>query len=152
MEQYLYPVPPFAIEKDDVEGFVEKLKEFHVEFSDCFVRSEPRGNFFDYMTGLFSSVERKSVEPIAVNVSGKESVRPMQRFLSDAIWHEEKMLFRYHDMVQKGMGDEAGVLMIDESGIIKKGDDSAGVSRQYCGSVGKVENCQVGVYMGICFS
>ncbi len=70
----------------------------------------------------------------------------MQRFVSDAVWNEKAMLRQYHSLVNEDMGDPEGILIFDESGFAKKGDDSVGVSRQYCGSTGKVDNCQVGVF------
>jgi SRSO17 transposase len=62
------------------------------------------------------------------------------------MWDEEQMVWNYHQLVADEMGDPEGVLMFDESGFVKKGQDSVGVARQYCGSLGKVENCQVGVF------
>jgi SRSO17 transposase len=138
-------VPKFTLEKGDVEGFINELKGFHEEFQDCFLRSEPRENFFQYMVGQFSELERKSIEPIALNVQDGK-VRSMQRFVSDVTWDEEKMLHKYRSMINEDMGDPNGVLIFDETGFPKKGTDSVGVARQYCGSVGKVENCQVGVF------
>src|SRR5438067_13717582 len=70
----------------------------------------------------------------------------MQRFISDGVWDEEQMVWNYHQLVADEMGDPDGVLMFDESGFVKKGQDSVGVARQYCGTLGKVENCQVGVF------
>ncbi|MCP4932650.1 MAG: IS701 family transposase [bacterium] len=125
-----------------------ELKDFHAQFADCFVRSEPREHFYHYMVGQLSHLERKSIEPIAVNVSGKETVRAMQRAVSDAVWDDPKMLSRYHGMVADEIGEPDGVLMCDESGFVKKGKCSAGVARQYCGTIGKVDNCQVGVFLG----
>jgi len=148
LQEHLYPVPKFEIEKDNVENFVEELVKYHEQFHDCFVRSETRGSFFDYMTGQFSHLERKSIEPIAVNVKGTGSVRSMQRAVSDAVWHEDKMLHKHQEMVCKEMGNQEGAVIFDESGVVKKGKESAGVGRQYCGCVGKVENSQVGVFMG----
>jgi len=140
--EYLYNIPPFAIENGNVEDFVDELRKFHSEFADCFVRSEPRKNFFGYMVGQLSHLERKSIEPIAVSVNGIKSVRSMQRAISDAVWYEDKILCKHQDMVCKEMGDQDGVLTFDESGFTKKGDCSAGVSRQYNGEIGKADNCQ----------
>jgi SRSO17 transposase len=97
------------------------------------------------MVGQFSELERKSIEPIALNVEDG-FVRPMQRFISDAEWYDEKILNKYHNMINEDMGVTDGALIFDESGFIKKGNDSIGVGRQYCGSIGKVDNCQVGVF------
>ncbi len=147
-EGYLYTIPACLITIPDVEAFMEELKSFHKSFADCFVRSEPREHFYHYMVGQLSHLERKSIEPIAVNVSGKETVRAMQRAVSDAVWDDPKMLSRYHGMVADEIGEPDGVLMCDESGFVKKGKCSAGVARQYCGTIGKVDNCQVGVFLG----
>ena len=112
---------------------------------DCFLRSESRDNFFRYMVGQFSDIERKSIEPIAINVLNGQ-VRSMQRFVSDTYWDEKKILHKYRSMINEDLGSPNGVIIFDESGFVKKGDDSAGVGKQYCGTVGKVENCQVGVF------
>jgi SRSO17 transposase len=97
------------------------------------------------MVGQFSELERKSIEPIALNVEDG-NVRPMQRFISDAEWNDDEILNKYHNLVNEDLGTADGALIFDETGFTKKGDDSIGVSRQYCGSIGKVENCQVGVF------
>lgn len=148
LNEYLYEVPPFAIEKNDVENFVDELRKFHGEFSDCFAGSEPRGNFFNYMLGQLSHPERKSIEPMAINVSGISSVRSMQRTISDAVWYEDRILCKHQETVGREMRDPDGVLTFDESGFAKKGNCSAGVARQYNGEIGKVDNCQNGVFMG----
>jgi SRSO17 transposase len=140
-----FSLPTFDVIPSDVEGFMEELWEFQAAFHDCFPRSEPRAHFFDYMVGQFSTLERKSIEPMALHVEGG-TIRGMQRFISDGLWDEEQMLWNYHQLVADEMGDRDGVLMFDETGFVKKGKDSVGVARQYCGSLGKVENCQVGVF------
>src|SRR5499433_2340860 len=99
------------------------------------------------MVGQFSKLERKSIEPMALQVDGG-TIRGLQRFISDVRWDEEQMLWNYHQLVAETMGDPDGILMFDETGFVKKGQDSVGVARQYCGSLGKVENCQVGVFAG----
>jgi SRSO17 transposase len=140
-----FALPRFELTPRDVEGFLDELQTFHDHFRSCFSRSEPRGHFFNSMVGQFSELERKSIEPMALEVAGG-NVRGMQRFISDNIWDEDKMRQTYHGLVAAEMGDPEGVLMVDESGFVKKGKESVGVARQYCGSLGKVENCQVGVF------
>ena len=141
----IFSIPKFSVIEQEVSKFIEELKGFHGEFKDCFARSESRGNFFKYMVGQFSDIERKSIEPIATKVLDAQ-VRPMQRLVSDVIWDRKKILQKYRRMVNEDLGDPHGVLIFDETGFVKKGDDSAGVGKQYCGSLGKVENCQVGVF------
>jgi SRSO17 transposase len=140
-----FTLPPLALTPSDVGAFIEELQAFHEIFADCFTRREPRAHFFRYMVGQFSTLERKSIEPIALAVEGG-SVRGMQRGLSDAVWDEDHMRRTYHHLVRDALGDPDGVAMFDESGFPKKGHDSVGVARQYCGTLGKVENCQVGVF------
>jgi SRSO17 transposase len=144
-DEYLFEVPKFNLKPTDVEGFEDRLMEFHAEFADCFLRSESRTNFLYYMSGQFSQCERKSIEPIALKIEGAD-VRPLQRFVSDAPWDEKKIEYKYRGMVAESMGSSDGVLIFDETGVPKKGDESAGVARQYCGRSGKVDNCQVGVF------
>jgi SRSO17 transposase len=140
-----YSIPKFDLSEEDLNAFGEELRGFHSQFSDCFSRSEPRENFYQYMSGQLSELERKSTEPIAIKIEGGK-VRAMQHTISGVAWDEEKMIKRYRRMVNEDMGDPDGVLIFDESGFVKKGGDSAGVARQYCGPIGKVENCQVGVF------
>ena len=97
--------------------------------------------------GQFSKLERKSIEPIALQVEGG-TIRGLQRFISDVVWDEDQMRWNDHQLVAVEMGERDGVLMFDETGFVKKGKDSVGVARQYCGTLGKVENCQVGVFAG----
>jgi SRSO17 transposase len=141
----IFTVPKFTVNKDDIEGFMEELRGFHSEFADCFTRSEPREHFFQYMVGQFSEIERKSIEPIALTVEGG-NVRSLQRFITNVPWDEGKMIKKYHALVNEDMGDPNGVVIFDESAFVKKGNDSAGVARQYCGTTGKIENCQIGVF------
>lgn len=143
----IYPIPQFDVVEDDIEGFVNELRGFHSEFHDCFPRKESRENFFRYMVGQFSDLERKSVEPMALNVEGGK-VRPMQHFVSNAVWDESAMLSKYHKMLSEDMGAPDGAVIFDETGFVKKGSESAGVARQYCSGAGKVENSQVGVFTG----
>src|SRR5262244_1141798 len=142
-----FVIPPFDVQVSDVEGFMDELQEFQSIFHACFVRSEARAHFLDYMVGQYSPLDWKSIEPIALAVEGSR-IRSLQRFLSETVWDEEQIRWNYHQLVADELGEPDGVLMFDESGFVKKGKDSAGVARQYCGTLGKVENCQVGVFAG----
>src|SRR5215813_9443392 len=142
-----FAIPTFDLVPSAVEGFMEELWAFQATFHDCFARSEPRAHFFASMVGQCSKLERKSIEPMALEVEGG-TIRGLQRFISDVVWDEDQMRWNYHQLVAEEMGDPDGVLMFDETGFVKKGTDSVGVARQYCGTLGKVENCQVGVFAG----
>ena len=140
-------MPPFDVVPSEVEGFIDELWEFQSAFHDCFTRSEPRAHCFDYLVGQWSQLERKSIEPMALHVAGG-TMRGLQRFISAVRWDEEQMVWNYHQLVAEAMGDPDGVLMGDATGFVKKGTDSVGVARQYGGTLGKVETCQVGVFAG----
>jgi SRSO17 transposase len=140
-----FSIPKFELTPQDVDGFLDELRVFHHQFRACFSRSEPREHFFNYMVGQCSALERKSIEPMALHVKGG-NIRGMQRCMSDDVWDEDHMRQTYHGLVADEMGAPDGVLMFDESGFVKKGKDSVGVARQYCGTLGKVENSQVGVF------
>jgi len=99
-----FAIPKFSVDRGDVEGFMDELRGFHEQFRDCFMRSEPREHFWLYMAGQFSPLERKSIEPIALQVEDG-NVRAMQRFVSDVVWDEKLMLREYHALVDEDMGD-----------------------------------------------
>jgi SRSO17 transposase len=138
-------IPQFALTRSDVASFIDELRGFHPAFRACFARQEPRDQFFNYMVGQFSPLARKSIEPMALQVEGGK-VRAMQRLVSDALWDEAAMRETYHCLGQDEMGEADGVLIVAETGFAKKGQASVGVARQYCGALGKVDNCQVGVF------
>jgi DDE superfamily endonuclease len=97
-------IPTFALESSDVEGCMDALQEFQSVFHECFPRCESRAHFFDYMVGQCSALERKSIEPMALQVEGG-SIRGMQRFMSDTVWDEEQMRWNYHHLVADEMGE-----------------------------------------------
>ena len=99
------------------------------------------------MAGQCSALERKSIEPIALALE-KGNVGVLQLFFSEAPWDDDKIMFNYRSLVSDDLGSPDGALIFDESGFIKKGQDSVGVARQYWGTIGKVDNCQVGVSAG----
>ena len=140
-----FAMPTFDVVPSDVEGFMDELQPFQSAFPDWFPRREPRAHCFDYMVGQFRKLERKSIEPMALQVEGG-TIRGLQRFISEGVWDEEQMVWNYHQLMADEMGAPDGVLMFDATGCVKKGHDSVGGARQYCGTLGKVENCQVGVF------
>jgi hypothetical protein len=140
-----FSIPKFELTPQDVDGFLDELHAFHHHCRAGFARSEPREHFFNSMVGQCSARKRTSIEPMALHVEGG-NIRGMQRCMSDDVWDEDHMRQTYHGLVADEMGDPDGVLMFDESGFVKKGKDSVGVARQYCGTLGKVENRQGGVF------
>ncbi|MBU0910458.1 MAG: transposase, partial [Proteobacteria bacterium] len=100
---YLYSVPKFELDRNDVFDLACELKGFHENFTDCFHRSESRENFYRYMSGQFNQLERKSIEPIAFSIEGAK-VRAMQRFVSDAPWDDEHIMQKYRSMVNDDLG------------------------------------------------
>jgi len=127
---YLYCVPQFELDRNDVADLACELKGFHENFADCFHLSESRDNFYRYMSGQFNQREQKSIEPIAFSIEGGK-VRAMQRFVSDAPWDDESIARKYRGLANDDLGHPDGAIIFDESGFVKKGDDSVGVARQY---------------------
>ena len=142
-----FAMPTFDLVPSDVEGCMEELWELQSAFHDCFARREPRAHFFDSRVGQCRKLERKSIEPMALHVEGG-TIGGMQRFIRDVRWDEEQMRWHSHQLVADELGEPEGILMCDETGFVKKGKDSVGVARQYCGTLGQVEHGQVGVCAG----
>jgi SRSO17 transposase len=127
------------------QNWLEAFDEFMSEFDDLFLRSESREKAKLYVRGLLADVERKNAWQLA-ELLNLDSPHPLQRLLNEGKWDGDQVEKRKRRMVNERLS-AAGVIVIDESGYVKKGTKSAGVARQYCGRVGKVENCQVGVYL-----
>src|SRR5215813_7396097 len=98
-----FAMPTFDLVPSDVEGFMEELWACQSAFHDCFGRSEPRAHFFDSMVGQCSTLERKSIEPMALHVDGG-TIRGLQRFISDGPWDEEPMCWHYPQLVRAQRG------------------------------------------------
>jgi SRSO17 transposase len=131
---------------DDLHALLPRLEEFHARFGRFFPRSESRAWSRKYLTGLTLPIERKNVENIAEQVGG--SPRRLQEFLSDSPWSDEGCIEELQRLVGEQLGASDGVLILDDTGFPKKGVWSAGVGRQYSGTLGRVDNCQVGVFLG----
>ena len=99
-----------------------------------------------YVRGLLSDTRKKNAEAIAWEV-GAGRVRALQRLLVSARWDEDAVVAEHQHAVAERLGHDDGILVIDDTGFCKQGVFSCGVGRQYSGSLGKVENCQVGVFL-----
>jgi SRSO17 transposase len=97
------------------------------------------------MSGLISDLERKNVESIAYNHD--QDRRNLQHFIGCAEWDHQPLLMELARQVGQELGEDDGVIVFDPSGFPKQGKKSVGVARQWCGRLGKVDNCQVAVYM-----
>lgn len=143
---------PIALENwysDDENSLLlqTELEKYFQNYLPCF-RSEPQRKLFQtFITGLLSPLERKSIEPVALHFSGEKYVRPMQQFFSRSPFGEQPLLDIYQELLSKQVGQAPGMLSVDDTCFVKKGKHSAGVKRQYCGRLGKTENCQSGVFL-----
>lgn len=123
-----------------------RLATFMVPFVSPFRRQEPSAHAHTYVRGLLSEVERKNVESIAYRF-GQDRL-PLQRFIGWAEWDEAPLRQELTRQVAEQLGQADGVLVFDPSAFAKSGPESVGVARQWCGRLGKVDHCQVAVYLG----
>ena len=130
-----------------VRQLAHLLVEFHEEFAPAFRRIEQRRSGLRYLAGLLSAARRKNAERIALELEGPKAVRALQRFLKNNRWDEEEIDRKLRRKAAELLNDPDGMIAIDSSEFPKKGDHSVGVARQYCGRLGKVENCQSAVFL-----
>ena len=133
-------------ECEQVEQWAAEFEDFHARFAHVFVRSEPREEARQYLRGLLASVKRKNCWQMAEAV-GEKDPQSMQRLLYHARWDADALRDELQRFVIERFGDQEGIGVVDETGFLKKGENSVGVNRQYTGTAGKVENCQVGVFL-----
>jgi SRSO17 transposase len=138
--------PPFDLTPQDVAALGDDLVAYHAHFAGLFGRSEQRAWSLKYLQGLLLPIASKSVETMALAVSDG-NVRDMQRFVGQGVWDGDALLKRHVELVAESLGDASGVLIVDGSDFPKQGCHSAGVARQYCGALGKIANCQAGVFL-----
>ncbi len=131
--------------ESDLIGLTPRLDAFHKRFQGFFCRSESRKWSIKYLQGLMIPIEQKNVENIAEEVAAPP--RKLQEFLSDSPWDDEGCIEEHQRFVGERFGAPNGVVIFDDTGFPKKGDKSAGVGRQYSGTMDKTYNCQVGVFM-----
>jgi SRSO17 transposase len=130
----------------EVGGWRAELERLLARFGRLFARAEPRGQAGRYLEGLLGPVERKNGWQLAEAIGDARPWRT-QRVLSHVLWDEEAARDLCREHVVGRLGAQDAVLVVDETAVVKKGRHSAGVARQYCGTLGKVENCQVGVFL-----
>jgi SRSO17 transposase len=130
----------------EVGGWRAELERLLARFGRLFARAEPRGQAGRYLEGLLGPVERKNGWQLAEAIGDARPWRT-QRVLSHVLWDEEAARDLCREHVVGRLGARDAVLVVDETAFVKKGEHSAGVARQYCGTLGKVENCQVGVFL-----
>ena len=140
--------PGMKLTEKDIELIAEELVQFHEQFHGCFGRKEHHRLGLAYISGLLSNKEAKSVEPIALEFLDKNSVRPLQQFMKTHRWDHEAMERSHQTFLSQSISSSEGMVTVDSSEFAKKGKESVGVARQYCGSLGKVDNCQSGVFVG----
>jgi SRSO17 transposase len=128
------------------DSMPERLFEFLDPFVQCLTREEQRQHARLYCSGLLSNLARKNTESIAYQC-GQER-KNLQNFIGQSFWDHEPLLKKLAEQVGLELGEPDGVIVLDPSGFPKKGQHSVGVERQWCGRLGKVDNCQIGVYMG----
>jgi len=135
------------MEVNQIARLEDRLSTFLEEFEDCFVRSEPREHLATYVAGQVSRLDRKSVEPMALNAGTPP--RTLQRFLESMRWDHMRLRDRLQWIVVRDHLDGGGVGIVDESAYPKCGKHTACVERQWCGHRGKVDNCVVAVHLSI---
>lgn len=127
-------------------GVADRLSKFVQPFGDLLAESAQREHVVEYVAGLVSDLERKNVESIAYRHD--QDRRNLQHFIGCAEWNHQPLLFELARQVANEIGESDGVIVFDPSAFPKQGKKSVGVARQWCGRLGKLDNCQVAVYMG----
>ncbi len=134
------------MDAEQIRRLEPQLADYLDRFEDCFARRDTRVHFPVYVRGQLSELPRKSVEPIALAAGAP--VRTLQEFLTHLSWDEDRMRSRVASIVAEEHADDESIGVIDETGWVKKGTQTPGVQRQYCGSVGKQENSIITVHLG----
>jgi SRSO17 transposase len=125
------------------EGELAALK---MRLAPVFGRAELRASASAFIDGLLSGIARKTGWQLAEQ-AGQDQPYRMQSLLGRSAWDADALREKVRDEVLSSLGDPSGVLVVDETGFLKKGTHSVGVARQYSGTAGRVENCQVGVFL-----
>ena len=133
-------------EREEVQAWEAGLRALHERIGARFGRREPRQRALAYLKGLLGSVERKNGWQLAEYV-GDATPDGVQRLLATYRWDADEVRDDLQEYVVEHLGDPEAVLVVDETGFLKQGRKLVGVQRQYSGTAGKVENCQIGVFL-----
>lgn len=128
-----------------------ELELFLDRYLPKFGREENRAHATAFVHGLLAGGDRRNVENIAEAIDGPP-VRTLQKFIAQSVWDDGELLGEMRRHLVEELGDEDGILIADETGFPKKGTKSVGVQRQYAGILGRVDNCQIGVFLSYCSS
>jgi len=134
------------MDADQIRQLKPMLARYLQQFDGCFARKDTRGHLSIYVQGQLSDLDAKSVEPIAVHAG--VAPRTLQEFLAHYRWDEDRVRDRLRQLVIEKHAGPNSIGIIDETSDVKKGDKTPGVQRQWCGTVGKTENCMVTVHLG----
>ncbi|AMV18034.1 IS701 family transposase [Planctomyces sp. SH-PL14] len=132
---------------EDVREWMVEVEAVGKRIGPRFSRSELRRRATRYLQGLISRIERKNGWQLAEEL-GEPTPVNLQHFLGRADWDADEVRIDLRGYVSEQLGTADGILIVDETGFLKKGDKSVGVKRQYSGTAGRIENCQVGVFLG----
>ena len=131
---------------EELDEWGTDFLQFCPRFADVFRRKEPRAQAAKYLRGLMASVPRKNSWQVA-EVIGDRTPDATQRLLYQAQWSADAARDRLLEFTIEVFGEEDGIGVVDETGFIKRGNHSVGVKRQYSGTAGKIENCQIGTFL-----
>ena len=143
------PSPAPQLTCDDLLQLRPSLQAYLERFRPLFRRRDQDASFRAYAEGLLSGERRKSVERMVLREldGDMNQVRRLQYFAADSPWCDQPFLARHWQAVGAELGTREGVLLVDTTDMPKQGVHSVGVARQYCGRLGKVANCQAGVFV-----
>ena len=134
------------VSPDVFDHMVERLRDFAVPYQHAFETEAGQRNVYLYLQGLLSHLPGKNAEDIATLVNVERLV--LQEFIGTAPWDHRPLLTALVGEVVERLGEPDGIIAFDPSSFPKRGTHSVGVKRQWCGHRGKIDNCQVGVFMG----
>ena len=140
--------PSGRLKVSDIAGIGDELVAFQRQYHSVFQRREQRHCSMFYLCGQLSGLERKTIEPMVMALAGPDlnAIRALQQFIGQSPWSAADAIRRHQRLVAETLGDPLGVVIVDGSGFPKQGPYSAGVAYQWCGHLGKLANCQEGVF------